>query len=87
MELLEDRLTPSTLGGLNFTVTDNSDGATDPNSLRYALTQIDANGKGANNTITIDSTLIGGQTITLTSPLPQITANVAINGPGIRSCR
>ena len=44
MELLEDRLTPSTLGGLNFTVTDNSDNATDPNSLRYALTQIDANG-------------------------------------------
>ncbi len=66
---------------LKFTVTDNSDSATDPNSLRYALTQIDAGG-GANNTITIDPTLIGGQTITLTSPLPQITANVAINGPG-----
>lgn len=72
---LEERLVMS-----SFTVTDNSDLVNDTGSLRYAITQVDA-GTDASNTITIDPTLTGGQTITLTSALPQIIQNVTIAGP------
>ncbi|MFI5458751.1 MAG: choice-of-anchor Q domain-containing protein [Isosphaerales bacterium] len=73
---LEERLVMS-----SFTVTDNSDLVTDTGSLRYAIAQVDAS-TDASNAITINSTLTGGQTITLTSALPQITQNVTIAGPG-----
>ena len=48
----------------SFTVTDSGDSAADPGSLRYAITQLDLS-PDASNTITIDSALSGGQTITL----------------------
>ncbi len=76
VETLEPRVVLS-----SFTVTDNSDSALDTGSLRNAILQADAS-TDPTNTITIDSTLAGGQTITLTAPLPQIKGNVTINGPG-----
>ncbi len=65
---------------LNFTVTDNSDGP--PIPILCVTPSRKSMPTAAYNTITIDPTLTGGQTITLTSLLPVITANVAINGPG-----
>ena len=64
-----------------FTVTSSTDVATDPTftgSLRYAIAQVDAS-DSTTNTIKF-SPAVSGQTITLTSPLPQITNNVMILG-------
>ena len=75
LERLEDRLVLSSL-----TVSNNSD-IDAPGSLRYAINYVNAS-SDTSNTITIDSTLTGGQTIGLDSALPQITNNVEIDGPG-----
>ena len=56
LEALEDRLAPAT-----FTVTDNSDSASDTGSLRNAVDA--ANAAGGSNTITFAAAL-AGQTIT-----------------------
>src|SRR5262249_36101130 len=75
LERLEDRLVLSSL-----TVSNNSD-IDAPGSLRYAINYVNAS-SDTSNTITIDSTLTGGQTIGLDSALPQITNSVEIDGPG-----
>jgi uncharacterized protein with beta-barrel porin domain len=58
-----------------YTVTDLSDNVSDTGSLRYAITQANAN-PGS----TINFAVSGGGTITLASDLPTIEANVTING-------
>ncbi len=64
--------------GSTYTVTNTSDdGST--GSLRWAITQANADANPP-STINFQSGLTG--TITLTSPLPAITADVTINGPG-----
>jgi outer membrane autotransporter protein len=65
-----------------YVVTDNSDNVADTGSLRYAITQANAN---PGSTIDFASSL-AGQTISLSSSLPSIEANVTINGaaaPGL----
>ncbi len=71
LEMLEDRLTPST-----FTVTDTSDNGSDVHSLRYAVNNLSS---GSN---TINFPLASGSVITLTGGQLSITKNVTINGPG-----
>jgi uncharacterized protein with beta-barrel porin domain len=61
----------------NYVVTDTSDSAADTGSLRYAITQANAN---PGSTITFS--LPTNSTITLSSGLPLIEANVTINGAG-----
>jgi hypothetical protein len=58
-----------------FTVTDTSDNAADPNSLRYAVNHA-ANGDTINFNLTYPAT------ITLTNGYLEIATNVTISGPG-----
>ncbi|MDB5334266.1 MAG: filamentous hemagglutinin family N-terminal domain protein, partial [Phycisphaerales bacterium] len=60
-----------------FVVTDNSDNPADTASLRFAINNLAAGAAASTNTITIASTLTGGQTITLGSTL-SITQGVTI---------
>jgi predicted outer membrane repeat protein len=60
-----------------FIVTDNSDNPADTASLRFAINNLAAGAAASTNTITIASTLAGGQTITLGSTL-SITQGVTI---------
>ena len=72
LEPLEDRWVPTA-----FLVTDTSDSASDPNSLRFAIANLSAGG----NTIDFAIAAPGShQTIDLTSALPQITQQVNIQG-------
>lgn len=76
LESLESRWVRS-----SFAVTDNSDNAGDPNSLRYAIENLAVGSSASTNTITIASGLTGGQTIALGSLL-DINHGVTITGPG-----
>lgn len=76
LESLEPRWVRS-----SFAVTDNSDSATDVNSLRYAIDNLAAGTAASTNTITIESNLVGGQIITLGSTL-DINQGVTITGAG-----
>jgi hypothetical protein len=70
-ELLETRWVPS-----SFTVKNLNDSG--PDSLRQAI--LDANSMGGDNTITFTPGVTG--TIALASPLPNITSNIDLEGPG-----
>ncbi len=74
IEILEDRTAPAA-----FTVMDNSDTASDVNSLRYAVNHLAATG---GNTIDFATQLTGGNTITLNAAngALSITQGVTING-------
>ncbi len=66
------------LAQLTFTVTTTADSG--PGSLRQAILDSNASGEPDANVIEFDIEPGGVQTIALTSPLPQITATVEIDG-------
>src|SRR4051794_7460904 len=69
LEALEDRWLPST-----FTVLNNTDNVADPNSFRFALSNLAPGGN------TINFAIIGSTTIAVQSPLPAISQQVNILG-------
>lgn len=71
LEMLEDRLVPST-----FTVTNNQDSGA--GSLRDAINNLAQNG----DTINFQTPLTGGNSISLTSGNLDVTKNITITGPG-----
>jgi hypothetical protein len=69
----------ATTAQAQFTVTNSNDSGA--GSLRAAITAADA--AGGTSTITFSTGYTAGSTITLSSELPVITANVTINGNGL----
>ena len=95
LEVLEDRLTPSGLPTVTYTVTDASDNAGNATdvTLRYAINQAVANASSQDTVINF-SNMLAGQTITLSNPNTSVTtygptefvinnnANITIDGAG-----